>query len=84
MAEVQARMVAEIEGLRQEFPDGTLALFSHGDPIKTALAHYAGFPLDWLLRFEISLASISVLDIRDHGPRILCINNTGNRLPFYP
>ncbi|MFA5514966.1 MAG: histidine phosphatase family protein [Desulfuromonadales bacterium] len=82
MAEVQARMVAEIEGLRQEFPEGTLALFSHGDPIKAAIAHYAGFPLDMMLRYEISLASVSILAIHDTGPRILCINHTGSRLPM--
>lgn len=75
MVEVQARMVAEIDRLRHLCPDATLALVSHGDPIKTAIAHYAGFPLDMILRFEISLASVSILDIRDTGPRILCINN---------
>jgi probable phosphoglycerate mutase len=82
MAEVQARMVGEIEELRRQFPEGIMALFSHGDPIKTAIAHYAGFPLDLMLRYEISLASVSVLDIRDSGPRILCINHTGNPLPL--
>lgn len=75
MVEVQQRMVSEIERLRARQPDGTFALFSHGDPIKTAVAHYAGFPLDHMLRFEISLASISMIDIRDWGARVLCINS---------
>ncbi len=82
MAEAQARMVGEIEELRRQSPEGIMALFSHGDPIKTAIAHYAGFPLDLMLRYEISLASVSILDIRDSGPRILCVNHTGNSLPF--
>ncbi len=82
MVEVQARMVAEIEAMRREFPKSILALFSHGDPIKTAIAHYAGFPLDLMLRFEIGLASVSILDIRDSGPRLLCLNHTGDRLPI--
>jgi len=74
--EVQNRMVAAIEKLRGEFPDDVIALFSHGDPIKTALCHYAGIPLDFVLRLEISLASVSALAINDGGPRILCINAT--------
>jgi broad specificity phosphatase PhoE len=82
MAEVQARMVGGIEELRRQNPDGVMALFSHGDPIKTAIAHYAGFPLDLMLRYEISVASISIVDIRDSGPRILCINHTGAPLPL--
>ncbi|MBE0597180.1 MAG: histidine phosphatase family protein [Desulfuromonadales bacterium] len=75
MVEVQARMVGEMEELRRRYPHGTLALVSHGDPIKTAIAHYAGFPLDLMRRFEISLASVSVLEINDHGPQIVSINS---------
>lgn len=74
--EVQKRMVAAIERLRGEFPEDVVAIFSHGDPIKTALCHYAGIPLDFVLRLEISLVSVSALAIDDWGPRILCINST--------
>jgi probable phosphoglycerate mutase len=81
MVEVQTRMVGEMERLRQELPAGRFALVSHGDPIKSALFHYAGVPLDLILRFEISLASVSIVDIRDTGPRILCINHSGSDLP---
>jgi probable phosphoglycerate mutase len=81
--EVQKRMVAAMEKLRGEFPDDVVAVFSHGDPIKTALCHYAGIPLDFALRLEIGLASISALSIDDSGPRILCLNSTKN-LPLSP
>lgn len=75
MVEVQARMVAAVERLRGEHPRGTVALVSHGDPIKTVVAHYAGFPIDHMMRFEISLASVSAIRITDHGPKILCVNS---------
>lgn len=75
MVEVQARMVAAVERLREEHPDAVVALVSHGDPIKTVIAHYAGFPIDHMTRFEISLASVSILRIEDWGPRILCVNS---------
>jgi len=82
MVEVQNRMVTSIEKLRKEFPDKVIALFSHGDPIKTVIGHYAGIPLDFALRLHISLASVSVVAVHDYGPRIFCINNTGN-FPFF-
>ncbi|MFW5774658.1 MAG: histidine phosphatase family protein [Chitinivibrionales bacterium] len=63
ICEVQARMVAEIQRLQDKAPEGTVALFSHGDPIKTALAYYLGIPLDNILRLTISPASVSVLQV---------------------
>jgi probable phosphoglycerate mutase len=77
MVEVQQRMVTGIERLRTENPHGTLAVISHADPIKTVLAHYAGIPLDFFLRLEISLVSVSILKIGDYGPKVLCVNCPG-------
>lgn len=74
MCEVQARMVGEIEALRGRYPGAVIALISHGDPIKTALAHYAGLPLDFIARLEVSPASVSVLSVEDWGPCVLGIN----------
>jgi probable phosphoglycerate mutase len=77
MVEVQQRMVSEIERIRRDHPKGILAVVSHADPIKTVLAHYAGIPLDFILRLEISLVSVSILSINDYGARILCMNCLG-------
>ncbi len=73
--EVQQRMVTALERLRREYPQGTVAIISHADPIRTVLAHYAGIPLDFLFRLEISLVSVSIISISDYGPKILCTNN---------
>ncbi len=82
LVEVQSRMVAEMEKLRELLPDSTVAIVSHGDVIKSALAHYAGIPLDLFLRIEISPASVSIISVDDHGPRILCVNDTGELPKF--
>jgi probable phosphoglycerate mutase len=74
---VQSRMVAELEELREELPHGNIGIVSHGDPIKAAICYYSGLPLDFMLRLEISPASVSILQVSPYGPRILCINSTG-------
>ena len=48
--EVQQRMVFGIKKLRRKHPQGTVAVFSHADPIKAVLAYYAGMPVDFITR----------------------------------
>jgi broad specificity phosphatase PhoE len=77
MLETQTRMVARLEALAHEHPDQTVAVVSHGDPLRAVVAHYLGMSLDHLLRFEISPASLSVLEAGEWGARITCLNDTG-------
>lgn len=77
MLETQARMVSRMEALRREHPDGVLALVGHSDPLRAAVVHYLGLPLDLAQRIEISPASVTVLEVRDWGPRLLLLNDTG-------
>lgn len=74
MIETQCRFVAGLQRLRAEFPRETIAITSHADPIKSALAYYLGVPLDLFHRIEISPASYSILKIEEYGPEILGIN----------
>lgn len=75
-AEVQARVVAELERIGAAHPESSVAIVSHADTIRTALAYCAGVPIDLFLRLEISPASISVISVTENGPGILCINQT--------
>lgn len=74
LLEVQARFVSEMLRLRDESPHSGLALFSHADPIKLAVAHFAGVPLDVFTRLEIDPASLCVVTLDDREPRIGCVN----------
>lgn len=78
VVETQARVVAAFNAVSREWPDAHIALIGHGDPIRLCLAYYAGIPIDLMLRLEISLASISVLELAEGFARIHCINHTAN------
>ncbi|HEX6111101.1 MAG TPA: histidine phosphatase family protein, partial [Geminicoccaceae bacterium] len=74
MLEVQERMLRLLERLGAAHPEQTIALVSHGDVIKAALAYYLGVPLDLLQRIELGPASLSILRVEPYGPQVLLIN----------
>ena len=78
LLEAQARVIGLMARLHQDGPQRNVALVSHGDVIRGALAHYLGAPLDFLLRFEISPASVSAVELCADEPRILWINKTAD------
>jgi len=77
MLETQTRMVRQLDRLCAKHPDEIVALVSHGDPLRSALAYFLGIPLDLVLRFEVSPASLSIVQVHDWGARVLCLNDTG-------
>lgn len=74
LADVQARFVREMLRLRFDVPEGGIALVSHSDPIKLAIAHFAGVPLDLFSRFEIDSASLSILVLTGDAVRVVGVN----------
>lgn len=76
MIEVEARICGFFEKTRRT-DLGIVAVFSHGDPIKMAIAHYLGIPCDMISRFEISTASVSIMHLDDYRARFTTVNNTG-------
>ena len=78
MTEVATRMTDEMEELRARHTGESVVLVSHGDVIKTAVAHYAGVPIDLMQRLEISPVSVSIVQLADWGPRLLAVNDTGS------
>jgi broad specificity phosphatase PhoE len=77
MLETQARIVSELEKLRGRHPGQSVAVISHGDVIKAAVAYFLGTPLDLFHRIEISPASVSVVGLSDNGPHVQRVNDTG-------
>ena len=82
LREVQARLVAELDTIRDAHPDETVAVVSHSDPIKLAVAHYVGLPLDLFQRLSISPASVTAFAFTRFGPRLVVMNHTDS-LPSF-
>jgi len=74
MGEAQDRIVGHIARIAAEQDGRTVALVSHSDMIRAALAWALGLGLDNLLRFDIDPASVSRLVVGEWGARVLSIN----------
>src|SRR5205814_311069 len=78
LGEAQMRMVATLDALRAQHPKGIIAVVSHADIIKLALAYYIGMHMDLFQRLEISPCSVSAVFFTRMGPRLLAYNDTGS------
>ncbi len=76
--QAQARIVAELEALRSKHrqPKAAIACISHADPIKLAIAHYLGLPLDMFQRLVIEPASLSILMVGEGNVHLVRLNDT--------
>lgn len=72
--EVQARAVGFVQCIADEFPDGRVALVSHGDVIRSTICYYLGLPLDSMQRFHIAPGSVSVLRLGEAGATLQSMN----------
>jgi probable phosphoglycerate mutase len=71
---VQQRGVQVIETVRRRHPQGVIVLVSHGDTIRTALAHYLGMPFNDYRRLNVDLGALSVLELFDDWVRVKAVN----------
>jgi probable phosphomutase (TIGR03848 family) len=78
LGEAQARMVATLDALRARHPKGVIAVVSHADIIKLAVAYYIGMHMDLFQRLEISTCSVTAFAFTKMGPRMLAYNDTGS------
>jgi len=60
-------------------PKDIVAVVFHADPIKLAVAHYLGMPLDYFQRLGCDTASVTVLYVSEMGAHLLKLNQ---RPPF--
>ncbi len=76
--ETQFRMCREIEAVcvRHDAKD-TIVCVSHGDPIRLAVAHYVGLPLDLFQRLDVVPASVTAVSLGENGIRLLALNWQG-------
>jgi probable phosphoglycerate mutase len=79
-SEMQARMGACLERLRNRHPGGVLVAVSHADTIKAAVTQAMGAHLDLFQRTAISTCSITAIAYGTSGPMVLTVNSTGGSL----
>jgi probable phosphoglycerate mutase len=76
--EAQARAVAaalRLAAAHPDDPDARVAAVSHADVIKAVLGHALGIPLDLQHRLEVAPASVSEVELRPWGARVLAVND---------
>jgi probable phosphomutase (TIGR03848 family) len=77
MHEMQTRVVAELDAIRKVHPGATVAVVSHADVIKAAVAHYIGLHLDLFQRLIVYPASLTAFRFNKFGPRLVLFNDSG-------
>jgi probable phosphoglycerate mutase len=79
--EMQTRIVTALDEIctRHKKPQDILAAVFHADPIKLAVAHYIGLPLDHFQRLACDTGSVTVLHIGEMGSSLIKFNQ---RPPF--
>lgn len=77
MAEAQARIVGWLAATAPAHNGRTVAVVTHSDMIRAAVAHVLGLSLDKLLRFDIDPASITTVVMGDWGAKLVRLNEKG-------
>jgi probable phosphoglycerate mutase len=78
--QVQTRIVTTLDAiLARHKPNDVVACVFHSDPIKLAVAHYIGLPLDHFQRLGCDTGSISMLAVHEMGAYLMWLNR---RPPF--
>ncbi len=78
MLEAQCRIIRGMQKLAAKHPEKIVAIISHSDMIKAAIAFYTGMPIDMMQRLEISPASVSIMDLYDDFASLQLLNKTPN------
>lgn len=73
--ELETRVVNELETIRAAYhPRDLIIVVFHADPIKVAVAHYLGLPLDSFQKLTVSPGSATVLFVSDALVRLVGLN----------
>lgn len=84
LQEVRERGVRALEEIAAKQRSGVVAVVTHGDVIRLALAHYAGIHIDLFHRLVADPASVTAVALSDGPPRILRVNDTGSLTDLVP
>ena len=78
--QTQTRIVTALDAIcAKHKPRDVIACVFHADPIKLAVAHYLGLPLDHFQRLGCDTGSVTVLAVHEMGAHLIWLNH---RPPF--
>jgi probable phosphoglycerate mutase len=79
--DLQSRVVNVIEGIvkKHNKPKDIIAIVFHADPIKMAVSHFLGMPLDHFQRLSCDTGSLTAIHASDSGANLVKLNQ---RPPF--
>ena len=78
--ECQTRIVTALDSISRKYkPQDIVACVFHADPIKLAVAHYIGLPLDHFQRLSCDTGSLTALYVNESGANLIKLNQ---RPPF--
>lgn len=78
--ECQTRVVAALDAISRKYkPQEMIACVFHADPIRLAVAHYLGLPLDHFQRLSCDTGSLTALYVSQSGANLIKLNQ---RPPF--
>jgi probable phosphoglycerate mutase len=73
--ETQTRIASCLDEIAASYkPKDIVAVVFHADPIKMAVAHYLGMPLDHFQRLACDTASVTVLYLSETGSHLIKLN----------
>jgi broad specificity phosphatase PhoE len=71
---VQTRVISALEEIIAAHTEELVAVVFHSDPIKLAVCHYLGIPLDGFQRLTISTGSVTILRVEGDLVRLHALN----------
>jgi broad specificity phosphatase PhoE len=80
MRELQERVLDHLAALEREHPGEEIVLVSHAEPIRAAVLHYRGLPLDAFAQVRIAPGSITVLRLNEQNGELTDRPNAGPQL----
>jgi broad specificity phosphatase PhoE len=72
--QVQERVTRTLDAIAGEHKDELIAVVFHADPIKLAVAHYLGLPLDNFQRLSALTGSVTIMKMDGSGVKLLGLN----------
>lgn len=76
MRELQTRVIGHLESMHTAAPNGRVLLVSHAEPIRAAILHCLGLPLDDFGRVDIAPASITTIAFGERGRDVIELNQS--------